>query len=104
MRTAAGGLTKAQGAVIATIVYSAEVADITHNVATVRHEILVAGGIALLLALVARLLVLLRILGRLRRSLVRLGCSDADIGHRIIFQIPDWKYFRSDHSIGYEVS
>ena len=34
------------------IVYSAPVADIVRNVAIVRHEILVAGGIALLLALV----------------------------------------------------
>ena len=40
------------GGVARVIVYSAPVADIVRNVAIVRHEILVAGGIALLLALV----------------------------------------------------
>jgi signal transduction histidine kinase len=39
------------GRVAAVIVYSAPVADILRTVTTVRHEILVAGGIALLLAL-----------------------------------------------------
>jgi signal transduction histidine kinase len=41
-----------QGGVARVIVYSAPVADIVRNVTVVRHEILVAGGIALLLALV----------------------------------------------------
>ena len=40
------------GGLGAVIVYSATVSDVVHNVAIVRHEILVAGGIALLLALV----------------------------------------------------
>ncbi len=40
------------GNITAVVVYSAPVADIAHNVATVRHEILVAGAIALLLALI----------------------------------------------------
>jgi signal transduction histidine kinase len=40
-----------QGRVARVIVYSTAVSAITHDVATVRHEILVAGGIALLLAL-----------------------------------------------------
>ena len=40
------------GGVARVIVYSAPVADIVRNVTIVRHEILVAGGIALLLALV----------------------------------------------------
>jgi signal transduction histidine kinase len=39
------------------IVYSAQVSDIVRNVAIVRHEILVAGGIALLLALIGGYLV-----------------------------------------------
>jgi signal transduction histidine kinase len=39
--------------VAAVIVYSAPVSDIVRTVSTVRHEILVAGGLALLLALVA---------------------------------------------------
>ncbi len=53
--------------VIATIVYSAAVADITRNVATVRHEILVAGAIALLLALVAGYLVARALAQRVKR-------------------------------------
>ncbi|HEX4012022.1 MAG TPA: ATP-binding protein [Solirubrobacteraceae bacterium] len=50
------------------IVYSAPLADVMRTVSTVRHEILVAGGIALLLALVAGYLVaraLARRVGRL---------------------------------------
>jgi two-component system OmpR family sensor kinase len=42
-----------QGRIAAVIVYSAGVSDIVRNVAIVRHEILVAGGVALLLALIA---------------------------------------------------
>ena len=41
-----------QGRVARVIVYSDPVSAIAHDVATVRHEILVAGGIALLLALI----------------------------------------------------
>jgi len=41
-----------QGRVVRVIVYSDPVSDIVRNVSTVRHEILVAGGIALLLALI----------------------------------------------------
>jgi two-component system, OmpR family, sensor kinase len=41
-----------QDRVAGVIVYSAPVADVVRNVAIVRHEILVAGGIALLLALI----------------------------------------------------
>jgi signal transduction histidine kinase len=41
-----------QGRVVRVIVYSAPVSDVVRNVTIVRHEILVAGGIALLLALV----------------------------------------------------
>ncbi|MGA2009671.1 MAG: ATP-binding protein [Solirubrobacteraceae bacterium] len=51
----------------AVIVYSAPVSDIVHTVSTVRHEILVAGGIALLLALVAGYLVARALAQRVRR-------------------------------------
>ena len=40
------------GSVAGVIVYSAPVADVVRNVTIVRHEILVAGGLALLLALI----------------------------------------------------
>ena len=43
-----------QGRVVRVIVYSGPVSDAVRNVSTVRHEILVAGGIALVLALARR--------------------------------------------------
>ena len=49
------------------IVYSSPVADVVHNVATVRHEILIAGGIALLLALAGGYLVARWLTQRVRR-------------------------------------
>jgi signal transduction histidine kinase len=49
------------------IVYSAKVEDIVNNTAIVRHEILVAGGIALLLALVAGYLVARALALRVKR-------------------------------------
>ena len=49
------------------IVYSAPVSDIVHSVAIVRHEILVAGGIALLLALVGGYLVARALAQRVKR-------------------------------------
>jgi two-component system OmpR family sensor kinase len=56
-----------QGRVVAVIVYSAPVSDIVHNVAIVRHEILVAGGIALLLALIGGYLVARAMAQRVKR-------------------------------------
>jgi two-component system, OmpR family, sensor kinase len=53
--------------VAAVIVYSAPVSDILRTVSTVRHEILVAGGIALLLALVAGYLVARALALRVKR-------------------------------------
>jgi two-component system OmpR family sensor kinase len=53
--------------VAAVIVFSAPVADIVRTVSTVRHEILVAGGIALLLALVAGYLVARALAQRVKR-------------------------------------
>ncbi|HEY2770515.1 MAG TPA: HAMP domain-containing sensor histidine kinase [Solirubrobacteraceae bacterium] len=55
------------GRVAGVIAYSAPVADILRNVSTVRHEILVAGGIALLLALVGGYLVARAISQRVKR-------------------------------------
>jgi signal transduction histidine kinase len=56
-----------QGRVARVIVYSAPVSDIVHNVTIVRQEIFVAGGIALLLALVGGFLVARALAGRVRR-------------------------------------
>ena len=51
----------------AVIVYSSPASDIVRTVATVRHQILVAGGIALLLALVGSYLVARAIAQRVKR-------------------------------------
>ncbi len=51
----------------AVVVYSTSVSDVINNVAVVRHEILVAGGIALLLALVVGYLVAGRLAQRVKR-------------------------------------
>jgi two-component system OmpR family sensor kinase len=56
-----------EGRVVRVIVYSAPVSDIVSNVATVRHEILVAGGVALLLALVGGYLVARALAQRVKR-------------------------------------
>jgi signal transduction histidine kinase len=56
-----------QGRVGAVIVYSSPVSDIVGSVATVRHEILVAGGIALLLALAGGYLVARALSQRVKR-------------------------------------
>ena len=55
------------GRVAAVIVFTAPVADVLRTVSTVRHEILVAGGLALLLALVAGWLVARALALRVRR-------------------------------------
>ncbi|MDQ6728985.1 MAG: HAMP domain-containing histidine kinase [Actinomycetota bacterium] len=55
------------GRVAAVIVYSSPVGDIVHTVATVRHEILVAGAIALALALIASYLVARALAQRVKR-------------------------------------
>jgi signal transduction histidine kinase len=56
-----------QGRAVAVILYSAPVSDIINTVTTVRHEILVAGGIALLLALVVGYLVARALALRVKR-------------------------------------
>ena len=55
------------GRVGAVVVYSAPVSDIVRSVSIVRHEILVAGGIALLLALVGGFVVARRVGQRVKR-------------------------------------
>jgi signal transduction histidine kinase len=49
------------------IVYSSPVSDVVHNVSTVRHEILIAGAIALLLALTGGYLVARWLAARVKR-------------------------------------
>ena len=70
------------------------------------RRLVFVGLAALLVVVLARLLVLLArllclVLARL--VLLRLGGRNIDTCHRIIFQNSDGKYFRSDHSIDYEV-
>jgi signal transduction histidine kinase len=56
-----------QGRVVRVIVYSAPVSDVVRNVAIVRHEIVVAGGIALLLALIGGYLLARALAQRVKR-------------------------------------
>jgi two-component system, OmpR family, sensor kinase len=68
-----------QGRVVRVIVFSAPVSDVVRNVAIVRHEILVAGGIALLLALIGGYLVaraLSRRVRRLERAVERVAAGE----------------------------
>jgi two-component system OmpR family sensor kinase len=55
------------GSVAGVIVYSSPVADITHTVSIIRRQILIAGGIALLLALVGGYLVARALAQRVKR-------------------------------------
>ncbi len=68
------------------VVFSAPISDVVHSVSTVRHEILVAGGIALLLALVGGYLVA-RALGqrvkRLERAAEQVAAGDFEHPIRI---------------------
>ncbi len=71
--TATGTVAEAASPVIthgrpqAVVVFSAQVSDIVRSVAVVRHQILVAGGIAMLLALIGGYLVARRLSRRVRR-------------------------------------
>ncbi|MBV9311125.1 MAG: HAMP domain-containing histidine kinase, partial [Solirubrobacterales bacterium] len=89
-RTAAGAVAEAaypvfyQNRVVRVIVYSTPVSDVVSNVGIVRHEILVAGGIALLLALVGGYLVaraLAQRVKRLERAAERVASGEFE--HRI---------------------
>jgi len=64
---AARPVSYSRGAVGWVIVYSAPLADVRRTVSTVRHEILVAGAIALLLALIAGYLVARALTRRVKR-------------------------------------
>jgi two-component system, OmpR family, sensor kinase len=72
-RTGAGTVTEAaypvvyRGRVAAVIVYSAPASDIVRTVATVRHQILVAGAIALLVALIGSYLAARALAQRVKR-------------------------------------
>jgi two-component system, OmpR family, sensor kinase len=73
-----------QGRVAAVIVYSAPVSDIVRTVTTVRHEILVAGGIALVVALIASYLVARALAQRVRRlELAAKQVAGGEFGHPI---------------------
>ena len=68
-----------RGHVVRVIVYSSAVSDVVRNVAIVRHEILVAGGIALLLALVGGYLLaraLAQRVKRLERAVEQVAAGD----------------------------
>jgi signal transduction histidine kinase len=72
------------GRAAAVIVYSAPVSDIVRNVALVRHEILVAGGIALLLALVLGYLFARALAQRVKRlELAAKQVAAGEFGHPI---------------------
>jgi signal transduction histidine kinase len=72
------------GQVVRVIVYSAPVSDVIANVATVRHEILVAGGIALLLALIGGYLIARWLAQRVKRlELAAERVAAGEFDHRI---------------------
>jgi two-component system, OmpR family, sensor kinase len=72
------------GRVAAVIVYSAPMSDIVRAVATVRHEILVAGGIALALALIAGYVVARALALRVKRlELAVKRVAAGEFGHPI---------------------
>jgi signal transduction histidine kinase len=72
------------GQIVAVVVYSAPVSDIVRNVALVRHQILVAGGIALLLALVLGYLFVHALAQRVKRlELAAKQVAAGEFGHPI---------------------
>jgi signal transduction histidine kinase len=78
------------GHLAAVIVYSAPVSDIVRNVTLVRHEILVAGGIALLLALVLGYLFARAMAQRVRRlELAARQVAAGEFGHPIAVDSSD---------------
>jgi signal transduction histidine kinase len=78
------------GRVGAVIVYSAPISDIVHNVAIVRHEILVAGAIALLLTLVVGYLVARALAQRVKRlELAAQKVAAGDFEHEIVVDSSD---------------
>jgi two-component system OmpR family sensor kinase len=55
------------GRIVRVIVYSTPIADIVHSVSVVRHQVLIAGGIALLLALIGGYLIARWLSARVKR-------------------------------------
>jgi len=94
--TAAGQIAEAaypvpyQGHVGAVIVFSDPVADIAHSVAIVRHDILVAGGLALLVALIGGYLVARALSQRVKRlEHAAEQVAGGDFDHPIAVDSPD---------------
>lgn len=78
------------GRVADVIVYSSSLADIDHSVAIVRHQILIAGGIALLLALVGGYLAARALALRVKRlELAAEQVAAGDFDHPIAVDAPD---------------
>jgi signal transduction histidine kinase len=95
-RTSAGTLAEAarpvtyRGAVADVIVYSSPVSDVLHSVAIVRHQILIAGGIALLLALIGGYLVARALAQRVKRlELAAQQVAAGDFEHPITVDSAD---------------
>jgi two-component system OmpR family sensor kinase len=79
-----------QGHVGAVIVFSDPVADIAHSVAIVRHDILVAGGLALLVALIGGYLVARALSQRVKRlEHAAEQVAGGDFDHPIAVDSPD---------------
>ncbi len=78
------------GGVVAVIVYSAPVGDIIRTVSTVRHEILVAGVIALALALIGGYLVARALAQRVKRlELAAKQVAAGEFSHPIVVDSAD---------------
>ncbi|MDF2434690.1 MAG: hypothetical protein JWP44_4321 [Mucilaginibacter sp.] len=72
------------GQIVRVIVYSAPVSDVVRNVSLIRHDILVAGGIALLLALIGGYLVARWLAARVKRlELAAKQIAAGEFGHPI---------------------
>ena len=79
-----------QGRLADVIVYSTPLSDIEHSVAIVRHQILIAGGIALLLALVGGYLVARALAQRVKRlELAAEQVAAGDFEHPIAIDSAD---------------
>jgi signal transduction histidine kinase len=96
VRSSAGTIAEAavpvrfQGRLADVIVYSTPVSDIEHSVAIVRHQILIAGGIALLLALIGGYLVARALAQRVKRlELAAEQVAAGDFEHPIAIDSAD---------------
>jgi signal transduction histidine kinase len=94
--SAAGTLAEAaqpvpyRGKVAAVIVYSSPVSDVVHSVSIVSHQILIAGGIALVLALIGGYLVARALAQRVKRlELAAQQVAAGDFEHPIVVDSAD---------------